>query len=139
MTNKYAAFFTTLRRHAGLTKEDAVLQFTAGCTHSLKALDNWELQELTRRLQAIAPPPAPPYPGGEKANQLRRVLIAIFKGMGKTVADAAAWAQRQGVRGYKKKFNDYTTGELHQLIEIAKKIEQHWREGIRKRISNIQQ
>lgn len=41
-----------------LTKEDAVLDFTEGRTSSLRELCDWDLQELTRRLQVL---------GGQKA------------------------------------------------------------------------
>jgi hypothetical protein len=53
------------------------------------------------------------------------------------VADAIAWAEKQGVKGVKKKFNDYTTGELYVLIGIAEKVLSDWEKGVRKQFSNL--
>ncbi len=138
MSNRYASFYTALRRHPQLSKEDAVRSFTQGRTGSLRELDHWELQELTRRLQAVdMPAPATPPPGGEKANRMRKAIIAIFYNMKRTPADAIAWAEKQGVKGQKKKFNHYTTGELYVLISIAEKIRQDWQRGIRNRVKTM--
>lgn len=128
---KYATFFLALKRHPHLTKEQAVLNFTNGQTNSLKALDHWEVQELTRRLNDLAPAPSPKgegraYPGGEKA------IIAIWRSMGRQPADAIAWAEKQGVKGVKKRFNDYTNGELYILIAIAEKAKNDWLAQVRK-------
>lgn len=46
MSNRYASFYTALRRHPQLSKEDAVRSFTQGRTGSLRELDHWELQEV---------------------------------------------------------------------------------------------
>lgn len=124
-----------------MTKEQAVLDFTNGKSNSLKALDHWDVQELTRSLNNVAMPKPleqkKEYPGGEKANQMRRAIIAIFRKMDKTAADAIYWSEKQGVKGKKKQFNDYTTGELYALISIAEKVLKDWEAGIRRRINII--
>lgn len=129
MANKYSSFYTALKRHPQLTKEQAVLDFTNGQTDSLKALDHWELQELTRNLNNINIK-------SDKADKMRKAVIAIFRRMGRTVDDAIAWAEKQGVKGQKKPFNDYTTGELYVLIGIAEKVLKDWEKGVRQRVAN---
>ncbi len=139
MKNKYSSFFTALKRHPHLSKEQAVQDFTKGRTSSLKALDYWELQELVRGLNNVGVPQKPvqkEYAGGEKANRMRRAIIAIFRNMDKQPADAILWAEKQGAKGQKKRFNDYTTGELHILIDVAEKVQRDWEAGIRKRATN---
>lgn len=130
--NKYSGFFKALKKLPGLSKEEAVYDFTSGRTRSLRKLDHWEVQELTRRLAEIVgkvqvskrdeEKKFDQFPGGEKADKMRKAIIAIFRKMGKTVPEAISWAERQGVKGVKKKFNEYTTGELYVLIGIAEKI-----------------
>lgn len=145
MKNQYSSFFLALKKLPGLSKEEAVYDFTQGRTRSLRKLDHWEVQELTRRLNDLTPGPSPKregsptaqHPGGEKADKMRKAIIAIFRKMGRTVADAIAWAEKQGVKGVKKKFNDYTTQELYVLIGIAEKILTDWEKGIRKQIKNL--
>jgi hypothetical protein len=130
--NQYSGFFKALKKLPGLSKEEAVYDFTSGRTRSLQKLDYWEVQELTRCLAEIAgkvqvsrqedTKKTDQFPGGEKADKMRKAIIAIFRKMGKTVPDAITWAERQGVKGVKKGFNEYTTGELYVLIGIAEKI-----------------
>lgn len=138
MTNDYKPFFAALKKAPGLTKEEAVYEFTNGAHTSLRRLTTWEVQELTRRLQTLIPGPSASgkrdFPGGEKADKMRKAIIAIFYSMQRTAADAKAWAENQGVRGVRKKFNDYSTGELYTLISIAEKIKQDWEKGLRKKV-----
>ena len=97
------------------------------------------LHELTLRLDSMAAATPPPpkantwqYPGGEKANNMRRGIIAIFKNTGRSTAQAIAWAEKQGVHGQKKAFNDYTTGELYVLLGLAEKIRTQQEQKTRK-------
>ena len=138
--NRYTTFFIALKKLPGLTKEEAVYSFTNGAHNSLRKLTDYELLELTKSLQTIS--------GGmekkqyvenrlakdPKADKMRKAIMAIFYDMNRTAADAKAWAEKQGVRGVKKKFNDYTTGELYTLINVAEKIKATWEKGIRKRL-----
>lgn len=134
--NKYSPFFTaynhSLTRGNTLTKEEQVQQFTRGRTQSLKDLTDAELAELTRSLRILAPPPPPPQ--NKKEDSMRKAIIAIFKSMGRQTADAIQWAEKQGAKGVKKKFNDYSTGELFILISIAEKIKADFTKSIRQKI-----
>ena len=136
MTNDYKPFFAALKKAPSLTKEEAVYEFTNGAHTSLRKLTTWELQELTRRLQTLTPGPSTEkrreLPGGEKADKMRKAILAIFYSMQRSATDAKSWAENQGVRGIKKKFNEYTTGELYTLISIAEKIKQDFEKGLRR-------
>lgn len=133
--NQYSSFFTALKRLPGLSKEEAVYDFTQGRTRSLRSLSHWEVQELTRRLQSISPTQPADFAGGEKADKMRKAIIAIFKKRGLTTQDAIAWAEKQGVKGNKKQFNDYTTGELYVLIGIAEKVQESFEKSLRKQVA----
>jgi len=140
MKNKYAPFFTAYndskKRGNPLTKEEIVYSFTNQRTNSLSNLSHAELAELTRRMRNITPANTnKTYPGGETANKMRKAIIAIFRRMDRLPADAIAWAERQGVKGVKKAFNDYTTGELYVLIAIAEKVQQDWTKAVCKRVN----
>ncbi len=138
--NQYSSFFSALKRLPGLSKEEAVYDFTQGRTRSLRTLTVFELQELTRRLTNLAGHPQQKpfeYPGGEKADKMRKAIIAIFRKMGRPTATAIAWAEKQGAKGHKKRFNDYTTGELYILIGIAEKVLGDWEKGVRKQIEKL--
>lgn len=137
--NQYSGFYKALNKLLGLSKEEAVYDFTNGRTRSLSKLDVWELQELTRRLQSLvsATLNQRPTPGGEKADKMRKAIIAIFRKRGLTVSDAIAWAEKQGVKGVKKRFNDYTTQELFVLIGIAEKVQDDFAKSIRKKVSEL--
>jgi hypothetical protein len=140
MKNKYAPFFAaynqSVKRGNPYTKEEVISNFTNGRTQSLKDLDYWELQELTRSLRKLAPPVTPSGDGG-RPDKMRKAIIAIFKSMNKTVDDAKAWAEKQGAKGVKKGFNQYTTGELYILISIAEKIKSDWQKSIRKKVKSL--
>jgi len=134
MKNKYAPFFAaynkSVQRGNPCSKEEVLKDFTNGIKTSLKQLTEWELQELTRRLTSLAPKQ-----NNDKANKMRKAIIAIFKSMNRTVDDAKEWAEKQGVKGTKKPFNAYTTGELYVLITIAEKIKADWSKAIRKSVT----
>ena len=135
MKNKYAPFFAAFKdsqiRGNINTKEEQIRAFTGGQKSSLKELTLWELQELTRSLRLLAPAQNI----NDKADKMRKAIIAIFKSMGRQTTDAITWAEKQGVRGNKKAFNHYTTGELYVLIGIAEKIKADWQKSIRKNIA----
>lgn len=133
MKNKYSPFFAafnaSVKKGNSNTKEEQIKIFTNGRTSSLKDLTQWELEELTRSLQKIAPTQ------NEKGDKMRKVIIAIFRSMGRTVDEAKAWAEKQGVRGQKKGFNEYTNGELYVLISLAEKVKTDWSSSIRKQVT----
>lgn len=134
----FAAYNDSVKRGNPFTKEEVVSNFTNGRTSSLKHLDHWELQELTRTLRQLSPPPSGGgREGAEKADKMRKAIIAIFKSMNRTTEDAKAWAEKQGVKGLKKAFNEYTTGDLYILIGIAEKIKSDWQKSIRKQVQKL--
>ena len=144
--NQYSSFFSALKKLPGLSKEEAVYDFTQGRTRSLRKLSHWEVQELTRRLQSLTPQPplrpergstAPTGGGADKADKMRKAIIAIFRKRGLTVHDAISWAEKQGVYGVKKRFNSYTTQELYVLIGIAEKVQDSFAKSVRRQITNL--
>ena len=141
MINQYSTFFAAFnasqKRGNPFTREEIVFDFTGGKTKSLKDLSRAELSELTLYLNRLNGNAAAPNKyANDKADKMRKSIIAIFHNMGRSVQDAIAWAEKQGVRGVKKKFNDYTTGELYVLIGIAEKIKADYATAIRKRITD---
>ena len=128
--NKYARFFALLgqanRNGCTLTKEEVILDVTDKRTNSLSSLSHWELQEAERRLSAVTAQQQLhiPVPGSKdaKRDQMRKAIISQFLGIGKTVGDAKRWAEKYGVFGQKKPFNDYNEQELYQLIRNAEKM-----------------
>lgn len=141
MANQYARFFAAFKNSQlkgnPFTKEEVVSNFTNGRTGSLKDLSHFELNELSRSLSLLAPEKQPTRPADDKADKMRKAIIAIFKSVGKTTTDAITWAEKQGVRGQKKKFNDYSTGDLFVLIGICEKVRADKLKNIRKELSNL--
>ena len=135
--SKYSTFFAaynaSVKEGNPFTKEEQIQIFTGGRTTSLKELSSAEVKELTKTindalgivLKAV----------NDKADRMRKSIIAIFKKMERTTQQAIAWAEKQGVKGEKKKFNDYTTQELFILIRIAEKVHADWLSSIRKQVS----
>lgn len=144
MANHYAAFFAaynqSVKAGSPLSKEEVVSDFTQGRTTSLKDLSGQELDALVVRLnQSIrfvkkAQPKAIENPKGDS---MRKAIISIFYKMNKTANDAKEWAEKQGVRGTKRRFNDYSNSELFTLIGVAEKILAEWQLTIRNKISQL--
>lgn len=70
--SKYSQFFTIINK-IGLTKEEAVMEFTNGRTDSLTSLNDSEFKELMRKLSTLNTPP----PG----DIMRKKMIGIAKSM----------------------------------------------------------
>lgn len=138
-TNKYAAFYAaynaSVKKGNPNTKEQTVSDFTNGRTTSLSDLSTHELQEIVRNLNSLSGNNKPV--DDSKADSMRKAIIAIFKDIGDTTKDAIDWAEKQGVRGVKKKFNSYTTGELFVLIQVAETIKKSRQTAIRKSITKL--
>lgn len=126
-TNKtrYSAVFAIIKQINRLDKDytykDAVSDFTGKKTDSLSELTDEQLNGLTAMLSKMA--------GGNKStfssdprDKQRKAIIAIFKRKGKTVQDAIAWAEKRGVKGEKRNFNDYNGQELYNLTIAAENI-----------------
>jgi hypothetical protein len=137
--NKYAAFYAaynaSVKRGNSNSKEEMIQQFTNCRTSSIKDLNDAELKEIVAVLNAISG--VKPVVKDEKADRMRKAIISIFKKMNRPTKDAIAWAEKQGVRGEKKDFNDYSTGELYVLINVAEKVLADWQQALRKKIATI--
>jgi len=133
--NKYAGFFAaynaSVKRGNPLSKEEVIQGFTGGATSSLKELTLPQLQEIVRQLNATN---ADKF--NTKEDKMRKAIIAIFKKMNRPTTAAIEWAEKQGVKGEKKKFNEYTAQELFVLIHVAEKVLADWQIAIRKKILN---
>ena len=136
--NKYSAFFAaynaSVKRGNPLSKEEMISDFTNGNTTSLKDLSWHEVQELTRKLNYTSGNTQLPPKYNTLEDRMRKGIIAIFHRMDRTPKDAIAWAEKQGVKGNKRKFNDYSTQELYVLIGVAEIILSDWQKGIRNRM-----
>lgn len=125
--NKYARFFALLKQVKAngliITKEEAVSVASFGRTDSLSSLSIEELKAAEHYLSQLtksANKPAPPV--GTKKDRMRKAIIAIFRSIGRTADDAKNWAEKYGVKGAKRAFNDYDEQELYVLIRNAEKV-----------------
>lgn len=138
MRNKYAIVFACLKAinslpgDINLTYQQAVKDYTGGRTESLGDLSAAELKGLEKRLQAMSPKQS----DRSKLDNTRKAIIAQFKSIGKTADDAISWAEKYGVNGKKKRFNEYTGQELYKLLQNAKKVKAH---GEKTTINGLQQ
>jgi hypothetical protein len=139
--NKYAAFYAaynkSIERGNPLTKEEQVKTFTKGRTKSLQDLSYTELRELVTSLNYTNENKWKPTSEDDvKRDKMRKAIIAIYKDMHRTTQSAIAWAEKQGVKGVKKRFNDYTTQELYLLITVAEKVRDDWKKSIANKVKN---
>lgn len=122
---RYSAVFAIIKQINQFDKEytyqDAVSYYTGGKTNSLKDLSDEELKGLVAVLGRMARNTDNAYTADPRDKQ-RKAIIAIFKRKGKTVQDAIAWAEKRGVKGEKRNFNDYTGQELYNLTIAAENI-----------------
>lgn len=153
MNNPYAAFFAAYNNSVKggnpLSREEQISQFTDGRTESLKELKPEELKALVVGLNSTSSNVSTSSnfskvrnfrkvdEVNEKADRMRKAIISIFYKMEKPPAAAIAWAEKQGVGGEKKRFNDYTNQELYQLILVAEKILEDYLVAIRKKLSEL--
>lgn len=129
--NKYSSFFTALKRLPGMSKEEAVYDFTQGRTRSLRQLTTWEVQELTRKMRLLSGEkpintirPTEPDPRKKMVNKV------IFYGheMGLISQEAGKknytrFHQFIEQKGYlKKRLKDYTFEELPKLVSQMENI-----------------
>ena len=141
MSNNYSRFFSLVKQinatGAALTKEDIIEDFTNGRTSSLKALDTREFQELERQLIARVnkTKTASDYKNDPRDAQ-RKAIISQFKSIGRTANDAIAWAEKYGVNGVKRAFNDYTAQELYILTKNAENVKRDFILSINKKLHN---
>lgn len=127
MSNKYSKIFaiiTQINRAGGsVTKEELVSEFSHGRTTSLNDLSFSEFQQFERNLVKMAPNRQSSRDfAKDPLDKSRKAIIAQFKSIGRSAEQAIHWAETRGVFGVKKRFNEYTGQELHQLIKNAEKV-----------------
>lgn len=136
MKNNYARIFAIISRinksGGNMTHMQAVKDFTNGRTESLKDLSFAEVQEMERSLQKL-------FPNKYEAkhdplDSSRKAVIAQFRSIGRTAGDAIAWAEKYGVMGIKKRFNDYTGQELYLLTKNAEKVKSDFIRAVNNKI-----
>lgn len=132
--SKFAQFFAIYKeaQQAGLksTYKEVVLDFTEGRTDSLSSLPEWELDALKLNLKKLAVSnlkhkPREYYSMVDRTrDKMRKAIISQFKSIGATTKQAIAWAEKYGVFGNKRKFNEYDEQELWQLIRNAEQVKE---------------
>jgi DNA modification methylase len=139
MAHNYSRFFSLIKQinstGVALTKEEVIEDFTNGKTTSLKALKHFELQELERQLIARLnnTKTAKDFKSDPRDAQ-RKAIISQFKSIGRTAKDAIAWAEKYGVNGIKKMFNDYDASELFILTKNAEKVKSDFIKSVNKKL-----
>lgn len=136
MARDYSRVFAILKdinkQGVELTYKEAVDIFTGGEHESLSRLSDFKLQEFIKALMQMMPN-QPHY--NPVHNETRRAIIAQFKGIGKTTKDAIFWAEKYGVFGNKRRFNDYDGQELYQLLQNAKQMKADAITAVNKKLS----
>lgn len=138
--SKYSKLFCIIKQinEAGgsVTKESLVRDFTDGRTTSLNDLSFAEFQELERKLVQMAPnKKTADHYTSDPLNNTRRAIIAHFKSIGGTTEQAIAWAEKYGVNGNKRQFNEYDGQELFILLQNAKKVKRDHIKSVTKKLS----
>lgn len=141
MQNNYSRFFSLIKQinatGAELTKEEVIGDFTNGRTNSLKALKTFEFQELERQLIARVnkKTTANDYIN-DPLDKQRKSIIAQFLSIGRTAKQAKQWAEKYGVNGLKKSFNNYNANELFILTQNALNVKNDFILSANKKLNN---
>jgi DNA modification methylase len=144
MKNKFAKVFAIVKQinDAGgnTTHKELLKDFTAkregGATESLSDLKFYELQEFERSLSSTLSKQKPKDYDNDPLNQTRRAIIAQFKSIGRDTKEAISWAEKYGVNGQKKRFNNYTGQELFILLKNAEKVKSDFIISTNKKLTN---
>lgn len=123
MPRDYSEVFAIVKQlninGARTTYKDLLKEFMNGVTDSLRAISDDDLDLFKKSLRLMV---------GEKHkytdsnDAIRKAIISQFKSVGGSTTDAIAWAEKYGVFGVKKKFNDYDGQELWQMLRNAEKM-----------------
>jgi hypothetical protein len=131
----YGAYNNSLKNGNTMTKEEVVQDFTEQRTKSLQDLSDDELKVLVAHLNKLAGAVYIPTSIEEMdKDKMRKAIIAQFHLMLRTPSHAIAWAEKYGVFGNKKRFNEYDKKELRQLIKNAEQVVEDWRTALRKKV-----
>jgi hypothetical protein len=96
-------------------KGNLIAGMTKGRTESSKEMTDFEARELIAYLQSER---GKMYVDRDKK---RKKLIALAFSIGENTGFVIGWAEKYGVNGVKRKFNQYTKQELHLLIDKFQK------------------
>jgi hypothetical protein len=139
--SKYSQIFAiigTINKAGGnVTYKELVKDFTDGRTTSLSDLSAEEVELFTKKLSAMAPRQQPVDYSSDPLDATRKAIISQFKSIGRTAADAKAWAEKYGVNGVKRDFNDYTGQELFILLQNSKKIKAGFVKKVNKKVHGL--
>lgn len=140
MKGKFSRVFAIIsdinKAGGDVTYKELVKGFTNNRTDSLSSLEHRELQEFERslmRLQGQQDLSDADYKN-DPLNGTRRAIIAQFKSIGRTAEAAIEWAEKYGVNGEKRKFNDYNGQELFILLRNAKQVKSDYIKSANKKL-----
>lgn len=126
MKNKYAAVFAMVKQinssGGSITYKELLRNFTNGETEHLNDLSDNQLQEFERNLRRTIKTTTSADYENDPLDRSRKAIISQFRSIGRKPADAIAWAEKYGVKGIKKEFNQYDGQELYLLLQNAKKL-----------------
>jgi len=131
-SNIYAIISQINDSGCAITKEELVSNFTNRRTTHLSDLTYTELHDFEISLSRLSPR-TNQYANPELDN-CRKAIIAQFKSIGRTTEAAIAWAEKYGVNGIKRRFNDYTGQELYILIKNAEKVKMDFIKSANKKL-----
>lgn len=141
MKGKYSQIFAiigTINKAGGnVTHKELVKEFTDGRTTSLSDLNQEELELFTKKLSAMAPRQQQVDYSSDPLDATRKAIISQFLSKGSNAAAAKAWAEKYGVNGVKKAFNEYNGQELFILLQNAKKIKAGFVKRVNKTVHGI--
>lgn len=105
--------------HIGLSKEEAVLDFTEGRSDRLSSLDDGEFKEFMIRLRRLQPVPSGWTPPAGDAQRKKMIGLARDMHWGRDTLEIVRrldeWCLKQK---FKKKLNDLSISELGTLLTI---------------------
>ena len=144
MKNKYARVFSIINQinttGGNVSHKGLVYDFTGGRTENIKELSDAEFREFEDNLINMSPNKKAKLAVAYQCDPLdptRKAIIAIFKSIGRSVDDAKVWAEKYGVFGVKKPFNEYNGQELYQLIRNAEKMKTDFIKSTNKKLNGL--
>lgn len=118
MNRNYRQVYAILK-DIGLSKEEAVRDFTEGKSDSLSSLSDGEFKEFMIRLRRFQPVPTGWKPSPGDAQRKKMIGLARSMHWGRDTIEIIArlddWCLKQK---FKKKLNDHTVAELGTLVTI---------------------
>lgn len=137
MKGRYSRVFAIIgsinKAGGAVSHKEVVKEFTEGRTASLSDLSDDELRQLEQNLSSMAPKQPKVDYSNDPLDSTRKAIISQFLSIGRTAEHAKAWAEKYGVNGVKKPFNEYTGQELYQLVQNAKKVKQGFIKSVNKK------